>query len=164
MVGVAVAMTAFVRLPPLSSYWTLVIPGEASASRVAVPDTVALFAGRTTAVAGAITEMVAALDVAAPAWFVKTALTSQPFSTLLTLLTVSEGFVAPATLTQLLPPLSEACHWMFGVVMSAAAVKVNDPPGTTDWLCGLVLIVGAWLGWKMSWPKGVNPVAAAKPR
>jgi hypothetical protein len=33
MVGVAVAITELVRLPPVTSYWTRVTPGEATASR-----------------------------------------------------------------------------------------------------------------------------------
>ena len=94
----------------------------------------------------------------------KTALTSQPFSNAVSDSAVRVGFVAPDMLNQLLPPLTEACHWMVGVVMSAAAVKVRPSPVTTDWLCGLVVIVGASSGWKMSWPKGVSPGAAAKPR
>ena len=53
---------------------------------------------------------------------------------------------------------------MLGVVMSAAAVNVRLSPVMTDWLCGLVVIVGASAGWKMSWPKGVSPDAAANPR
>ena len=52
MVGVAVATTALLRLPPVTWYWTLVTPGEAVASRVAVPDSVAAFDGSTTLVVG----------------------------------------------------------------------------------------------------------------
>ena len=76
--------------------------------------------------------MVAGSDVADPTWLVNTALSFQPFSNAATFVAVNVGFVAPDTLTQLLPPLAEACHWMVGVVISAAAVKVSDPPGATD--------------------------------
>ena len=60
------------------------------------------------------------------------ALTSQPFSNAFSGPVVKVGLVAPDTLIQLPPPLTEACHWMVGVVMSADAVKVSDPPVTTD--------------------------------
>ena len=56
------------------------------------------------------------------------ALTSHPFSNAVSGPAVKVGFVAPARLIQLAPPLTEACHWMVGVVMSADAVKVSDPP------------------------------------
>ena len=53
MVGVAVAITTLLRLPPLTSYCTLDTPDVAVASRTADPDTEALFDGSTTTVVGA---------------------------------------------------------------------------------------------------------------
>ena len=53
IVGVAVAITASLRVPPVSSYWTLVTPGEAPASSHCPPDTVAPFDGSATEVTSA---------------------------------------------------------------------------------------------------------------
>ena len=46
------AITEFVRLPPVTLYWTLVTPDEATASRFWLPDSVAAFDGNTTVVTG----------------------------------------------------------------------------------------------------------------
>ncbi len=53
---------------------------------------------------------------------------------------------------------------MVGVVMSAAAVKVNVPPVTTDWLCGSVLIDGVLIWLEDVLPERGQLEAAAKPR
>ena len=66
MVGVAVATTALLRLPPVTWYWTLVTPGEAAASLAQLTDSVAAFDGSTTLVMGAVTVIVAEPVVAEP--------------------------------------------------------------------------------------------------
>ncbi len=62
----AVAITALLRVPPVTWYRTVVVPGEANASSTAEPDTVALLEGTTTAVAGGVTVMVAGRDAGRP--------------------------------------------------------------------------------------------------
>ena len=58
----------------------------------------------------------------------KTALTCQLFSNAVIGPVVKVGFICPCTLIQVLPPLTESCHWIVGVVMFAAAVNVKVFP------------------------------------
>jgi hypothetical protein len=84
----------------------------------------------------------AVLVVARPEAFVNTARYSLPFCVCLAV-NVSVTRWAPGTLVQVLPPLTERCHWVLGAgVPEAAAVKPARAPGATFTLWGCTMTAG----------------------
>ena len=85
----------------------------------------------------------AAVVVASPQRFVKTARYRFPFSPIVAV-NVRLVDVAPEILFQSAPPLVLICHCTVGVgVPLAAATKVTLPPAHTVWFDGFVPIAGA---------------------
>ena len=129
-VGVAVAITTLLRVPPLSWNWTCVAPAVAVASRYWLPVTTVPSEGNATEVLG-FTVSMAAFVVAEPIGLVNRARNCQPL--------VKEvgaplrvGDVDPAMSVHVDPWSTDTCHWTVGVVsVVAAAVKVAVCPTVT---------------------------------
>ena len=79
-----------------------------------------------------MTVRVAALVVALPLAFVKTALYWLPLIACVTLFSVSEVEVAPLMMAKVAPPSVLSFHWMVGAGEPlAAAVNVTELPAVT---------------------------------
>jgi len=95
------------------------------------------------AVFAAFTVKVAAVVVALPAAFVKTARYSLPFIATVVLVMLSVVEVAPDTLVNVAPPFVLTCHCTVGVgEPEAAAVNVAVAAAVTVTFAGFVVIAG----------------------
>src|SRR5271156_2493990 len=121
---------------------------DAAAVNVAVAPTVTVaFAGLLVIVGAmfaAFTVRVAAVVVAVPAAFVKTARYLLPLIALVVPVMLSVADVAPDKFVNVPPPFVLTCHCTVGVgEPDAAAVNVAVAPAVTVTLVGSVVIVGA---------------------
>ncbi len=148
---VEVAPATFVKVVPplvLTCHWTVGVGLPlAAAVNVAVCPALTLWIAGLVVIAGAAnagdTVSVAAVVVAEPCEFVKTARNLLPVS-IAVVVKFNVVEVAPATLVKVVPPLVLTCHWTVGVGFPlAVAVNVAVCPDVALWLVGLSVITGA---------------------